>query len=357
MDLESRRGNPAFPWRETLRRHRTWLFLCLATIGFCLMVGVLIFRSNSRNLVYEGKPVKVWLFQLLAADPKAQAEAQAALEALGTNAVPELIRLVRTKDAGWRTLIWAHAAQLPKRVRGRLLSRIGPTNACVIRPMAARALGRLGPAAAPAVPALTQMLRQGSSPYEEQEAAQTLAQIGAPALGALADVMAHEKGGAGNAAALALLSRYHWPGPSRTTGGNGPGDPTASARQQAVETIGASDRADEWVVKVLARAAIDPVPNVRLAALKALARADRNPQAALPQLIFCSNDDSPVIREWSARILGHIGPPTERAILPLTELVQDKEASVRAVAQAALETLRTRSATNNPPPPEKSANY
>jgi HEAT repeat protein len=316
----------------------------LAAIGFCLLVGILIYRSNSRNLVYQGKPVKTWLYQLLTSDPKGHAEAEAALDALGTNAVPELSRLVRAKDAGWRTLIWVHAGQLPPKARARILGRIGSTNACVIRVLAAQALEKLGSAAAPAVPALAQMLRQGSS--------QTLAQIGVPALAALADITAHEKGGAGNAAALALLSRYPWPRPGRTTGGKAPGDPTASARQQAVETIGASDRADDWAVKVLARAATDPAPNVRLAALKALARADRNPQAALPQLMACSYDESPVIREWSARILGHIKPPADRTILPLTELAQDKEPSVRAVAREALETINAGRTTNKPTPPK-----
>jgi HEAT repeat protein len=314
------------------------------------MVGILILRSNSRNLVYQGKPVRAWLYQLLTSDSKVLAEAEAALDAMGTNAVPELSRLVRTKDPGWRTLIWVHANLLPAKARGRILGRIGSTNACVIRVLAARVLGNLGPAAAPAVPSLAQMLRQGSSPYEQQVAAQTLTQIGTPALAALADIIAHEKGGAGNAAALALLSQYPWPRQGQTAGGKVPGDPTASARQQAVETIGASDRADEWAVKVLARAATDPAPTVRLAALKALARADRNPQAALPQLTACSYDESPVIREWSARILGHIKPPAERAIPPLTELAQDKEASVRAVAQEALETINAGGTTNKLPP-------
>ncbi len=316
------------------------------------MVGILIHRSNSRDLVYQGKPVKAWLYQLLTSDPKGLAEAEAALDALGTNAVPELSRLVRAKDAGWRTLIWVHASQLPRKARARILGRIGSTNACVIRVLAAQALEKLGSAAAPAVPALAQMLRQGSSPFEQQVAAQTLAQMGVPALAAFADITAHEKGGAGNAAALALRSRYPWPRQGQTAGGKAPGDPTASARQQAVETIGASDRADDWAVKVLARAATDPAPKVRLAALKALARADRNPQAALPQLTACSYDESPVIREWSARILGHTKPSAEPAILALTELAEDKEASVRAVAREALETINAGNPTNKPTPPK-----
>ena len=138
-----------------------------------------------------------------------------------------------------------------------------PDQCLVIRPMAAQALAKLGPAAAPAVSALSQMLRQGSSPFEQQVAAQSLAQIGVPALAALADVMAHEKGVAGNAAALALLWHYRWPRPGRAAGEDLPGDPTAPARQQAIETLGASGRADELVVNVLARAAVDPAPGVR----------------------------------------------------------------------------------------------
>ncbi len=328
------------------------LLVFLAVIAFCAYVGILVSSRNSRVPVYGGKTVKSWLLQFSAPDPKARDEAEAAFKALGTNAVPELTRLVRADDPPWRKLIWAHTDRLPRRARALILRRVGPINAWVIRPMAAQALAKLGPAAAPAVSALSQMLRQGSSPFEQQVAAQSLAQIGVPALAALADVMAHEKGVAGNAAALALLWHYRWPRPGRAAGEDLPGDPTAPARQQAIETLGASGRADELVVNVLARAAVDPAPGVRLAALKALAQANCNPKAALPQLISCSNDESPVIREWSARSLGKIGPPAERAIPALTELAQDKEASVRVVAQAALETLSAGSTTNMPAPPK-----
>ncbi len=328
------------------------LLLLLAVIGLFGVTAIVVSSLDSQGSVYQGRPVKAWLFQLLTSDPKAHAEAEAALEALGTNAVPELTRLALAQDPGWQRLIWIHMNELPRPVRARVLRWAGSTNACVFRPLAAQALGKLGPAAAPAVPALIQMLRQGGSAYEQQAAAQSLAQIGAPALAGLVDIVAHEKGTPGNAAALALLSRYHWPRLGGPTGQSLPGDPAALARQQAIDTLGASGRVDDLVIKVLARAAVDPAPGVRLAALQALARANRNPQAALPQLDTCSRDSSPVIREWAARALGKIGPPTQRAIPALTELAQDQEESVRAAAKAALESIAQGGTTNPPAPPK-----
>ncbi len=326
------------------------LLALVAVIGFCVTIGVLIWRPDSRNVVYQGKTLTSWLFQLSSSDPKARAQAEAAFDTLGTNALPELTRLAQTKDAEWRTLIWVHADRLPRRVRRRILGWAGSTNACVIRPMAARALGRLGPAAVPAMPALIQMLRQGSSPYEQQTAAQALTQIGPQAVPPLIDMVARGDRAAGGAAAIALLWHYRWPRRDQSSDGRLAADQTAQARQQAIETLGASGRDDELVVKVLARATGDPDPGVRLAALKGLARANRNLEAALPQLLGCANDKSPGIRELSARILGRIRPPAGPAITALTDLAQDNEAPVRLAAQQGLQTIDAGRFTNSTPP-------
>jgi len=126
---------------------------------------------------------------------------------------------------------------------------------------------------------------------------------------------------------------------------------TVAARQQAVERLGASGLADEVVIQVLARATRDPAPGVRLAALKALAQANRNLQAALPQLNSSPYDESPVIREWSARVLGKIRPPTASVIDTLSWLAQDKDESVRQAAQSALGAIQASAPTNVPAPP------
>jgi len=374
------------------------------------MVGILVSRSNSRNLVYQGKPVTAWLLQFAApSDPKTRAEAEAAFEALGTNAVPELARLLRTDDARWRKLIWSHTGNLPRRVRGQILQRINSPNAYQIHPEAARLLGKLGPgagaaepdlvralqdkvngtyweaaaalgrigkpavpdlmhalqdgdtlvrgaaanglgeagpAAAPAVPALIQMLTRGTA-NEQQIAAASLAKIGLWAVAPLIETLLHEQGAAGELAASALVRHYRFPTPSQPARENLPGDEAAAARQQAIELLGASAVAEEVVVKVLTGAGVtDPAPGVRLAALKALAQGNRNVQSALPGLVACLRDESPLVREWSARTLTKLGPFAKPAVPALIRVAQDKDEPVRVAAQAALETIRAGGTTN-----------
>ena len=336
MDAKDRSSSTGSLWRKILRRHRAWLLVGLAILGFCLVVGTLISRSDARSLVYQGKTVKAWLLQLSTPDPVARTEAEAAFAALGTNAVPELGRLLRTDDSRWRKLTWSHACSLPRRMRGLVLQRVKPPNAYLIHPAAARALARLGPSAAAAepdlvralqdkvngtyweaggslghlgklalpdlthalqdgdtlvrsaaayglgeagtdaasaVPALIKMLRRGTA-NEQQIAAQSLAKIGAPAVAPLIDVLAHEGGTVAEAAASALLRHYRGPGPGRLADETPRDAETAVARQQAIEMLGASGKSDETVIKVLAGATKDPSPNVRVAALKALTQVN-----------------------------------------------------------------------------------
>jgi len=131
----------------------------LAVIAFVAFVGILVFSLNSRVPIFGGKTVKTWLLRLSATDPNGRQEAEAAFRALGTNAIPELVRLLRADDARWRKLIWAHSSRIPRRMRWPVMQRISPLNAYLIRPAAARALALLGPSAVAAEPDLVRALQ------------------------------------------------------------------------------------------------------------------------------------------------------------------------------------------------------
>ena len=388
---------------------RKRLLVLLAITGFCVMVASLILWSNSRSLTYQGKTVKAWLLQLSAADAKARAEAEAAFQAMGTKAVPELARLLRADDARWRKLTWAHMSWLPRRMRGPVLERVSTLNAYLMHPAAARALGRLGPGAAaaepdlvralqdkvngtyweagralgrigkpavpdlmqalldkdtlvrcaaanglgeagadaaPAVAALVQMMKRGSE-NEQQTATRSLGQIGDPAVAPLIDILAQEQGATRDAAVKSLLQHYQFPTMGRPAREHQPGDEAAPDREQAMQMLGASDLPAEVVVKVLSGAAVkDPAAGVRVAALKALAHGNRNVRSALPALVACSRDESPAVREWAVRTLGKIGLSAKPVVPLLSRAAQDKEESVRAAAKEALEAIRT-SGTND----------
>ena len=135
------------------------LLVLLAIAGFGVGIAILLLRLNSQVLVYQGKTVKAWLLQLSTTDAKAHDEAEAAFKALGTNAVPELARLLRADDPRWRWWIWSHPARIPRPLRGLVFRVVKPPQTYQIRPAAARALARLGPEAAAAEPALVRALQ------------------------------------------------------------------------------------------------------------------------------------------------------------------------------------------------------
>jgi HEAT repeat protein len=387
--------------------HKRWLAL-FALLGFCVMVGMLVSWLNSRSPVYQGKTVRTWLWQLSATDPKACREAEAAFRALGTNAVPELAKLLRADDPLWRQWSRRYAFRLPLPLREVVLPWVSPPQAYLVRPAAARALGKLGPGAAPAipdlaralrdrrneppwevagalgrigqqavpeltgalrdedelvrraaagalggigadaapaVPTLIQMLTQGS-PDEQQAVAQSLAGIGTPAVAPLINILVHERGAASEAAAGALLGYYGRLDPPLPTAKNLSADDDDAARQQAFEMLGASDLADGLVTRLLIGALRDPAPGVRLTTLRTLVQGNRNLRPALASLVAALKDESPAIREWSARALGKIGPPAKASIPGLSRLAQDKEEAVRTAALAALEAINPSGSTN-----------
>jgi len=131
----------------------------LAGLTFCVFVGICVYRLKSHIPVYQGKTVKAWLIEFSARGPDGRQEAEAAFGALGTNAVPELARLLRADDARWRRLIWSHATRIPMWLRMPVLRRVGPLRGYLLRPAAARALASLGPVAAAAEPDLTRALQ------------------------------------------------------------------------------------------------------------------------------------------------------------------------------------------------------
>ncbi len=135
------------------------LVFALAVIAFCVFVGGFVWKLNARVSRYQGKTVKTWLLQFSERDPNGRREAEAAFKALGTNAVPELVRLLRADDARWRTLVWTHATRMPMWLRKPVLRQVGPLKGYLLRPAAARALASLGPVAAAAEPDLVQALQ------------------------------------------------------------------------------------------------------------------------------------------------------------------------------------------------------
>jgi HEAT repeat protein len=103
---------------------------------------------------YQHKSIRAWALQTAARDEAERNEARAAFTAMSTNALPELLRLLETRDAPWRAQARRQAASLPSRLQQVVLRWAGPP-AANVRESAARSVGIIGPDAQAAIPALT----------------------------------------------------------------------------------------------------------------------------------------------------------------------------------------------------------
>ena len=377
-----------------MKRH---LVIGLAALTVCALAGALSAWRNASRPVFQGKSVKAWSLRLYGSDPD-RGNATTALQALGPQAVPRLTGLLQTRDSAFHKRLWSLLKKLPPRVRSAALRHIEPPNATVVRMAAARSLGIIGPEARAAVPALIGTLRdqetgvrweaaaalgrigkdsvpalieglwdrdvkvrhaatyalgavgpeasaaipvlirrlKDEDPGVRASAASSLSGIGAPALPTLMDLLAREPGAEREAAAKVLLRFYGsrgWAGQPRLSLAQ---DDASGARARAIEKLGALRPADDVVLKVLLGSLKDPAAEVRLTALRALDPESLKPATLLPALVGCLRDESPAVRECSARMLGNLGVPTPLAVVLLKRLAEDPEEPARAAALEAL---------------------
>ncbi len=382
-----------------------------------ILAGIIIARYAPAPPVFGGKTVKAWALQNDAIMPRPveaaalRLEAAAALHALGSNAVPALVKLLNASDSILRRAIWSHAGQLPAPLQRFIIGNIRPPEAALLQRAAARALGVIGPEAAAAVPALSRALRAKEADVR-YEAGLALGRIGGAGVDELAAALTAEDPnvrypavvGLGeahsdlNLAALALLQGLRDPndgvriaaagslsklgtnvlplvirelesgtavrrraaaravGIVRTDRANVlPGlmkmasDPDPGCRLAAIETLGGEGLPSDRMIEAFSNALTDSVPEVRLAAVSRLFQLRGRAAPAVSNLTICLSDPSSSIRLWAARTLGAIGPGAEPAVAALTALKADPEEPVRVAASEALASIAESQALESGP--------
>lgn len=363
-----------------------------------MLVGVVILTRREREpVVYRGQPLKVWCVLAY----QGNTNAVDVLKELGTNAMPDLIRLLRERDSFVRRQTWTHLPRLPLPVRRTIAQKYAPPQAEVVREAAARALGRLGAGAAPAITGLAKALRDKEGRVRT-EAASALGSIGHDSVPALINALDDNDARTRQAAAYALgqmgaeaeaavpalsrslndqdqtvrdsaaysLTAIGTPGflaliqasgqvqePARTVATRMltnsylthfravsefylmVQDGLPARRKQALEALRAIRIASSLAIQASLSALDDPATEVRLAAIQTLgARAGTN-QHAVQALITCLNAESPRIREEAARALGNIGEAARAAYPELSRRVQDTEESVSMAAREAMDKI------------------
>lgn len=378
---------------------RKRLYIGLGVLGLALLAGLLCTRHQPEVVAYRGRPVRDWALQVGAADAGRREEAGVVLQELGTNAVPELLKMLGARDSFLRLGFWRLTQKLPGQAQIILGRLTRPPEGVRLRTMAARCLGMLGPKAEKAVPALAAAMRTDQVREVCAEAAGALGRIRGPAIPELTSALADKKpyvryvaiGGVGElgpeaaAAAPALfkaledddnirvpagliLSRLgptvlplvtnglqSADGPTRRRAAKAvacirqPRDvllpllldllrsPDAADRQQALETLCMMGLPTPRMVNAYLGALKDREAPVRLAAARALSTARLQAKAAVGALAEALDDPSPAVRELAARVLGTFGSRGEPAAAGLRRRAEtDREPQVRAAAKEAL---------------------
>lgn len=205
------------------------------------------------------------------------------------------------------------------------------------RQLAAEALGRIGPDARAAVPALFKLLKDGGS--LEGTAAAALRGIGKPAVPALVEGLQHGglrlvcietlgSIGAAPAKAVAVMMESLSAREDRL-------------RRQSAFALGqlgeAAKPAVPALIKVLTTA--DNGAGLRGLAAQALGEIGPGGAAAVTSLRAALKDADPFVRHRAAYALGRIGPKAKGATAALKELLKDQDAYVRRAAAHALKQI------------------
>jgi HEAT repeat protein len=228
--------------------------LLIAVLGFA---SWLILSQHDPEPIYKGKPLSYWCEQCVESyspdiDIEMHERAETAIQAIGTNAVPTLVRMLRAKDSKFELrLIRLASKQHVVNIRWK--------TAEIRRYEAIQGLLALGGLAKSAVPALIQDYNERlPDPYDCVEIARIFALMGPAATEAVP------------------LGQIH-------------------ARP-------------DLTVPALTKSLHDPIDVVRGVAATSLAAFGTDAKSAVPELIKLLADPSPFAREQAASALQKIDP-------------------------------------------------
>jgi len=321
---EARRRTPPCP---PVRKR---FFIILALVGLLVVAGIVRGVRDTKEFKYQGKTVTYWARRAAGHDPTAIA----ALKAMNTNAIPDLVILLHTEDSSLHKGVWKIQPKLPQRARNLLWKKWGPPLSMEDRLTAARALGAMGPDAEAAVPFLAQALNDpnnqvsydvaaamgqigsASTPWlieatkdfdpnrrravvgaiaqigpgaeaavpkliellqdpdgmVRQRAAYALNAIGTPWITRLLGTIKNGNSEAREMAANELVAMYRAPFQASRALAEMADDPSPSTRRKAIETFIALRRTDTIALRVFTNGLSDEAAEVRVAASNALSR-------------------------------------------------------------------------------------
>ncbi len=262
--------------------------LCLVIVALLAAVIVLMRSSEPRA---RGRSLSSWVNSLPGTGTAPRAAA-AALREIGTNAIPPLLQLLRTKDS-------PEISKLNELLRKQSLIRFHFREASEKRAKAVAGFNALGSIAKPAIPELVELF---NDPESALPALRALNEIGPDAVLPLTQALSHTNSEVRDLAAD-LLSRH------------GAAHPKIA-------------------VPALLQAMRDPDEFVRSTAAKSLCRIEHDPGKVIPALIARLEDPSRVVGVAVAECLGEFGAEAKSAVPALVKRIERNPGELLSIIPA-----------------------
>jgi HEAT repeat protein len=287
-----------------MRKSRT-----LSILSVCaLMAAHPALPLQSAEPKYQGRSLTKWLslFREAEADTAQEKRACEAVRAIGTNAVPYLLRMLTNKD-----------------MQVQLDAKSGLTI--------------LGPIAAPAVPPLAKLLAS-TNELDMFMAAQALGGIGAPALPVLMETLTNRHYKVATQAYLAIPALGTNARPAIPILLRDLQHPNHFYRERAAGALGGLHIEPEIVVPALTNLLDDPSLAARHLAIQSLGQFGPAARSAVPVMVpFLTNADlsyiaTMALREIAPEVLTNRPFPPEKSPHSLSNLLNNPDPAVRSSA-------------------------
>lgn len=293
-----------------------------------VLIGLIVWQiARPKEPRYKGKPLSFWL----AGDDCTDDETKEAVDHLGTNCIPALLRMLLAKDS-------AAKQKLAELADGQNFVHIKMTDAGEKRLYAVHGLSLLGARAQGVVGVLIHLYEK-SSPDDKPQIAEAIGAIGpaaSEAIPTLLQAMTDTNDGVGESAASTLVGSGYDPGLVV------PGIAKALSNTNVVTRILAADSLSQLgtnatsAVPALIAAARDTNREVRIVIMQALGSIHGDAQLAVPALTNALTDTQYVVRARAATALGAYGTDAVPAIpslitLSTEDLVLDRNSALDAL--------------------------
>lgn len=287
-----------------------------ASIGAVILLMLL-----TREPIYDGKPVTVWLEDLSHNDSKVREKAKAVLVTAGPEIVPQLVSALKRKNSAFSRVYISLREQMPMFILERMPY---PMDKTIYRYNAANILSEFGPAAKSAAPQLQKLLADEDEPVRFAAAA-ALGSIGPHAREAIPGLLALTR--SSNAYCRVNAGWALWSIDPTGHTATATRILTGSLMEEGMPGINATDMLVEMgqvasALPPLMKALQSPDPNRRNKAANRLGRIGPEAKSSVGALTEALGDTNTQVRISAARALGKIGPAARAAVPRLLETRQ-----------------------------------